>query len=519
MAPAVQATALRIRAGSQLLLDGVELTINSGEVVLLAGPSGAGKSVLLRLLSGLLTSDTPGFRIDGSIRIRDREILGAPGAARGAVGLVFQDFALFTGLSARDNISFALDHRRPALSAKEAKRVREELLTELGLPGDAKVSELSGGQRQRVAIARALAFAPTILAWDEPTSGLDPAMRDRVAKRIEATSRDHGTTTLVVTHDLAGLLPIADRVLLLDPEGACLREVDASDAEDELARLTPPTLPPVATSGAVKRAGRTVLRFLETTGRVLEGVGQATLALLPRWPNVRWGLRFFRHYLMTIAGPGALLYFLLAGAVIGLVSAYFTFTFLPERGYTEPLILDDLIGGLGFGLHRILVPLIMTLLLAARGGAAISADISTRVAGKQTDAMRSFGVPPARYLFTGTLWAFLIGTPVLAALSYLGARVASAAVFAVMSPDLSIHAFNAMYNRLLIEPGEFLPAGTSWVAAKDLTAAFGIATIAYFAGAKPKDSPEEVASSITQTVIWATFLVLAVHLVFALVEF
>ena len=262
-----------------------------------------------------------------------------------------------------------------------------------------------------------------------------------------------------------------------------------------------------------------VLRFLETTGRTMEGLARAALALLPRWPDVSWGLRFFRHFLMTVAGPGAMLYFLLAGAVIGLVSAYFTFTFLPKRGFTEPLILDDLIGGLGFGLHRILVPLIMTLLLAARAGSAVSADISTRVAGKQTDAMQSFGVPPARYLFTGTLWAFLIGTPVLAVLSYLGARVASAAVFAVMAPDLSIHAFDAMYNRLLIEPGAFLPAGSSWVAAKDLTAAFGIATIAYFAGAKPKDSPEEVASSITQTVIWATFLVLTVHLVFALVEF
>jgi ABC-type transporter Mla maintaining outer membrane lipid asymmetry permease subunit MlaE len=397
--------------------------------------------------------------------------------------------------------------------------VREGLLSELGLPGEAKVRELSGGQRQRVAIARALAFAPTILAWDEPTSGLDPAMRDRVAERILLTSREHGTTTLVVTHDLAGLLPIADRVLLIDPQRAALVEVASADAEEKLARLTVPTPTPAKAPGIVKRAGRTVLKFLETSGRVMEGMGQAALALLPRWPNVRWGLRFLRHYLMTVAGPGALLYFLMAGAVIGLVSAYFTFTFLPKRGFTEPLILDDLIGGLGFGLHRILVPLIMTLLLAARAGAAVSADISTRVAGKQTDAMRSIGVPPARYLFTGTLWAFLIGTPILAVLSYFGARVASAAVFAVMAPDLSIHAFDAMYSRLLIQPGEFLPAGTAWVAAKDLTAAFGIATIAYFAGASPKDSPEEVAGSITQTVIWATFLVLSVHLVFALIEF
>ncbi len=517
--PAIEIRDLTVRAGTRTLLDRVALTIAPGEVVLLAGPSGAGKSVLLRLLSGLTTADTPGFRISGSLKVAGREILGDPAAARGAVGLVFQDFALFTGLTAADNVAFATDHRQPPLERPAAKELRDGLLAELGIPGEARVGELSGGQRQRVAIARALAFSPSIIAYDEPTSGLDPAMRDTVAERIRETSRDHGTTTLVVTHDLAGLLPIADRVLLLDPQARSLLEVPAGEAHGMLAGFVVPVARPAKAVGAVKRSGRTVLRFFEATGSVMEGVARAVCGLVPRWPSARWGLRFLGHYLKTVAGPGALLYFLLAGAVIGLVSAYFTFTFLPKREYTEALILDDLIGGLGFGLHRILVPLIMTLLLAARAGAAVSADISTRVAGRQTDAMRSFGVPPSRYLMTGTLLAFLIGTPLLAVLSYFGAQVASAAVFAVMAPDLSIHAFDAMYHRLLLGPGDLLPAGTGWVAAKDLTAAFGIAAISYFAGAKDKTSPEDVARSITHTVIWATFLVLTVHLVFALVEF
>ncbi|MCU0725043.1 MAG: ABC transporter permease, partial [Planctomycetes bacterium] len=169
-------------------------------------------------------------------------------------------------------------------------------------------------------------------------------------------------------------------------------------------------------------------------------------------------------------------------------------------------------------LFRILVPLLLTILLAARAGAALSADVATRVAGRQTDAMRSLGAEPSRYLLTGALWAFLLGTPCLGVLGFLGARAASAAVFAVMAPELSLHAWSGMFDRFL-DGESILPTGWGYVLGKELAAAFGTAAIAYHEGARPKRSPEEVASAITKTVIRATVLTLAIHTAFALFEF
>ncbi len=116
-------------------------------------------------------------------------------------------------------------------------------------------------------------------------------------------------------------------------------------------------------------------------------------------------------------------------------------------------------------------------------------------------------------------YSFLIGTPLIAVLSFIGARIAWAGVFAVMSPDQSLYAWSAMFHRLLEEPGSFFLSGSGWVAAKSLTAAFGIAVVAHAEGAAPKDSPEDVARAITKTVIRATAFCLLVHVLFAVIEF
>jgi phospholipid/cholesterol/gamma-HCH transport system permease protein len=161
----------------------------------------------------------------------------------------------------------------------------------------------------------------------------------------------------------------------------------------------------------------------------------------------------------------------------------------------------------------------MTILLAARAGAAVSADVATRVAGRQTDAMRTLSAPPDRYLLTGILWGFLLGTPLLAVVAFLGARAASALVFAIMAPDLSLWAWDGMFHRLITETGTILPLGTDWVLGKDLVCALGIALVAWTSGSRTKESPEAVARTVTATVIRGTIFVLVVHAAFALAEF
>ena len=517
--PVVEARGLTIRAGDRTLLDGASFTVARGEVVLLVGPSGSGKTVLLQAIGGLIGPRTAPFSLSGALAVLGEDRLGRAAEARAETGIVFQDYALFEGLTVRANVAFALDHRAGPVAPSEADAIVTRLCDEFGLPADARVDRLSGGQRQRAAIARTLAFAPRLLVYDEPTSGLDPASRDRVAGVIRRANDEHDATTIVVTHDVEGLLGIADRVVVLDPATHRIEEVDKPAAAARLAALEAPAPRRVEPPALASRVRAGAIRLLETSANAVEALGTAVVHLVPRWRSARWGGRFFGAYLRLVGGPSALLYFFLAGAVMGCVFTYFTFHFLPYRRFTESLLLDDMVGGLGFGLHRILVPLLTTILLAARAGTAVAADVGGRSLGRQLLAMRSLGAEPSRYLLTGILWAFLLSAPVIAILAFIGARAASAVVFAAMAPDVSLHFWAETFMRLVDAPGAWFPAGSGWVAGKYLLSAFGIGAIAWYRGARPKGSPEEVAQAITSTVIGTTALVLLVHASFALVEF
>ncbi len=191
---------------------------------------------------------------------------------------------------------------------------------------------------------------------------------ERVAKRIQETNRQqHGTTSIVVTHDVAGLVSYVDRVLLIDPASRRVEEVACDHAVAPLIMIEQHSTCADA-DFARPRAGAVAKRFLAATTSSVEALVIALGHLVPRWRSPRWGMRFFLGYLRLFAGPSALVYFGLSGFVIGFVATYFTLHFLPYREFTEGLILDDLIGALGFGLYRILAPLIIAILMAARGG-------------------------------------------------------------------------------------------------------------------------------------------------------
>ncbi|MBN3761448.1 amino acid ABC transporter permease/ATP-binding protein [Burkholderia sp. Ac-20365] len=220
--PSVQIIGLKKSYGTQTVLNGFDMTVRAGEVVVVLGPSGSGKSTLLRCVNHLESWDEGKIRIDGQrIGYRVDGNQATPGElasqrAAAGVGMVFQHFNLFAHLSALENVAGPLRwvHGVPA---DEAARRARELLERVGLAhrADALPRHLSGGQQQRVAIARALAPRPRVLLLDEPTSALDPELVGEVLDVIQRLAIEGGLTMIISTHQLRFADQVADRVVFM----------------------------------------------------------------------------------------------------------------------------------------------------------------------------------------------------------------------------------------------------------------------------------------------------------------
>jgi ABC-type Fe3+/spermidine/putrescine transport system ATPase subunit len=200
-------------------VDGVSLEMVPGTFFALLGPSGCGKTTLLRLIGGYRLPQA------GVIRLGGRDVTRLPPERRD-VGMVFQNYALFPHLSARDNVAFGLEMR--GVPRKERESRVEDMLERVGLDlgeRSRKPQELSGGQQQRVALARALVLAPQVLLLDEPFANLDRRLREQMRGELRDLQRRTGVTTLLVTHDQEEALALADRVGLM--RGGRLLQVDA----------------------------------------------------------------------------------------------------------------------------------------------------------------------------------------------------------------------------------------------------------------------------------------------------
>jgi iron(III) transport system ATP-binding protein len=203
--------------GGVRAVDGVSLAIDPGELVAVLGPSGCGKTTLLRLLAGFERPDA------GRVSVGGMEMAG-PAAfvppERRAVGMVFQDYALFPHLTVRANVAFGLARRPRAEREGLTKRTLE--LVGLQHRADSYPHELSGGERQRVALARALAPEPRVVLLDEPFSNLDASLRADLRREVELILRDAEATALLVTHDQEEALSLADRLAVMR-EGALVQ--------------------------------------------------------------------------------------------------------------------------------------------------------------------------------------------------------------------------------------------------------------------------------------------------------
>lgn len=515
---------LTVSAGGRELLQNTSATLAAGEVTLLLGCSGVGKSLLLRILAGLIGPDQSAIRYTGDVRF-----VAADGTERGIghpaqpVAVVFQNFALLDELTPLQNVRLALDH-----SLSEPRSVRAQraaaLLQELRVPVDRATAVLSGGQRQRLAIARAVGMQTDVILYDEPTSGLDVNTAEQVADLIRATQQSHRRTSVIVTHEHAVLSRIADRILVLDHRQRQLVEVPRSEWHRLPALLgDPPAVAELAARAAApsvpQRTWRWLSSLLASSGQALEEAVRLPWDLLPLWRSVRWGLRFTAHYLQLVAGWSAALYIAVAGMIIGFVAQDFIFRYLPFRQFTEVLLTENLLHATGFSLYRFLVPILSTILVAARSGAAVAADVGSKVYGNQLDALQTMGVQPRRVLRTPVLYAFLLGTPVLCLLSYAVASLTAAFAFLLTHPDLGIAFWDAHFHQYLLQPQSLFYQGTGWLILKLLTCGAGIGLTAWRCGSSPKQSGPEISHGVTQTILWSTLFVLLVHFVFSLLEF
>ncbi|MHB8072779.1 amino acid ABC transporter ATP-binding protein [Desulfosporosinus fructosivorans] len=199
--------------GVTRVIDGIDVTVSEGEVVVLIGASGSGKSTFLRCLNGLETLTGGEIMIESVLLERNPKSLKQ---IRREVGMVFQQFNLFPHLTVLENIIEAPVHVLKQRK-NDAIQVALELLTKVGLSDkqDSFPGTLSGGQGQRVAIARALAMHPKIMLFDEPTSALDPELVGEVLTVMKQLAED-GMTMIVVTHEMSFAKEVADRVIFID---------------------------------------------------------------------------------------------------------------------------------------------------------------------------------------------------------------------------------------------------------------------------------------------------------------
>ena len=219
---AVEVKDLSKTYGKQNVLDGLNLTVRVGEVIALLGPSGSGKSTLLRCINHLENWDAGTVRVGGRRLGFDDD--GRPLSPRAianeranvGVGMVFQQFNLFSHLTAKENVAGPLRWVH-GMTRIDADRRARELLDRVGLShrADALPRHLSGGQQQRVAIARALAPNPSVLLLDEPTSALDPELVNEVLEVIRRLAVDDGLTMIISTHQIRFADEVADRVAFL----------------------------------------------------------------------------------------------------------------------------------------------------------------------------------------------------------------------------------------------------------------------------------------------------------------
>jgi phospholipid/cholesterol/gamma-HCH transport system ATP-binding protein len=221
--PVIEVTGLHKSFGSNHVLKGVDLRLSEGENLVVLGKSGSGKSVLIKIIGGLIRPDA------GSVRVLGQEItslkLDELDHLRAHIGFLFQSSALYDSMTVRQNLEFPMRRHRMALTPGQMQSRLQEVLENVGLSHaiDLLPAELSGGMRKRIGIARTLILRPKVILYDEPTAGLDPVTARGISQLIVAVQKRYGSSSLIITHDLACVKTTANRIVVLEG-GVCRAE-------------------------------------------------------------------------------------------------------------------------------------------------------------------------------------------------------------------------------------------------------------------------------------------------------
>lgn len=488
-----------------VLLHEAGFSLAAGEVVILAGPSGSGKSTLVNLLSGAIDAADEGWRISGHVRYagarvdlaRERITLG---------GVVFQNFALFDELTVGENLEIAAAHN---------EKVGQSLMTAIdgllqGIDRTVPVNACSGGQRQRVAIARTLLGNHPVLFLDEPNSGLDVSASKRLAALIKSLGREVGVPVVIIAHHYRHLIDVADRVLVLDPRRHALVELpaDAGLVERRLEEIGATGGEPTGTAAMAPERATAIV-----------SVSAGPMRSSATW-RMGWTLRFLAGYLWELCfAPSALLFVGLGSVIVGFVTTWFIFQYLPFKDLLMPIIHSDALAGLAFSELRVLAPLTTAVLISTRNAALIGADIGHKVYSDQIKAMRNLNVPHDIYLTGTILVASAVASVVLVVMSECLTAWVAMATWSYIFPDESTYMWRDQYFQRLWPPGQFLMDGTDWIAAKAIPSIVGAAAISLYFGYRAKSTVIDINQSIAQALIWGLSFVLIWQSVLTLIEF
>jgi phospholipid/cholesterol/gamma-HCH transport system ATP-binding protein len=231
--PIITASNLSIGYGDQTVLHNISLEVYRGEILAVLGRSGCGKTTLFRALIGLIELRSGEVFIDGEKCVPILE--GGPDGLMKKIGVLFQSGALFSSMTIAENIALPLV-QYSNLPRNVIERLVALKLAEVGLGAYARSfpSELSGGMQKRAALARAMALDPKILFFDEPSAGLDPVTSAELDETIMAINAALGTTIIIITHELASVFRIANRIIMLDPQE---KGIIAQGTPEELRRI------------------------------------------------------------------------------------------------------------------------------------------------------------------------------------------------------------------------------------------------------------------------------------------